>query len=93
MNPGLPAQEQLDQQRRMARRAYAQGRRWILRGVLLIVVAVVALGRGGGLMVTIGVVCWLLAILAISLGYNTRKQAKAIEQKIELMAHGGGPPA
>ena len=92
MNPGQPQQLELDQMRRTARRAWASGRRWILRGILLIVIAVVALTRGGGLMITISVVCWLLALLSISLGYSTRKQARAIEQKIELMAR-SAPPA
>lgn len=93
MNPGLPGpQTDLDVQRRMVRRAKAAGRRWILRGVLLAVIGVVGIVRGGTLMVTIGVVCGLLALLAVSLGRQTRLQAAEAERKIDLMAR-GGPPA
>ncbi|OGU00741.1 MAG: hypothetical protein A2085_04025 [Gemmatimonadetes bacterium GWC2_71_10] len=88
--PGTPGlSPDLEAQRKMARRAWGQGRRWILRGVLFIVIAVVALRQGGSLMIMISVACWLLALLSISLGYQTRKQAAEIERKIELMARGG----
>lgn len=81
-------------QRKLARRAYGQGRRWILRGVLFVIIAVTGLARGGTLMVTVSVVCWLLAILSFSLGRQTRIQAREIERKIELMSRtpsAGGP--
>ena len=86
---GGPAAPDLDAQRRTARRALAQGRRWILRGVLFVVIAITGLTRGGGLMTTISVVCWLLAILSFSLGRQTRLQAREIQRKIELMSRGG----
>jgi hypothetical protein len=85
-----PAAPDLDAQRRMARRALAQGRRWILRGVLFGVIAVTGLVRGGGLMITISVVCWVLAILSVSLGRRTRLQAREIERKIALMGRSAG---
>lgn len=88
MTAGSP---DLDAQRKMARRAYGQGRRWILRGVLFVVIAISGLARGGALMVTVSVVCWLLAILSLSLGRQTRIQAREIERKIELMSR--MPPA
>ena len=72
-------------QQALARRARGAGRRWILRGILLAVIGVIAFVRGGSLMITVGVVCYILALLAISLGQQTRKQAMAIEQKIALM--------
>ncbi len=81
-----PDPNDLEAQRRLARKARAAGRPWILRGILLIVVAVVGLYRGGSLMITIGVVSWILALLSISLGWQTRKQAMAIEEKLKLMS-------
>lgn len=93
MNPGAPgAAPDLDAQRRVVRRARAVGRRWILRGILLAIIAVVGILRGGSLMIAIGVACGLLAVLAVSLGRQTRRQAADIDRKIELMAR-GAPPA
>ena len=96
MNPGVPglpgAMPDLDAQRKMARRAWGQGRRWILRGVLFIVIAVAALRQGGSLMVMISVACWLLALLSISLGRQVRKQVADIERKIDLVSRGTGEP-
>ncbi len=83
---GVPDPNDLDAQRKLARRARAAGRHWILRGILLVVVAVIGFIRGGSLMIAIGVVCWILAMLSISLGYQTRKQAIAIEEKLKLMS-------
>jgi Flp pilus assembly protein TadB len=85
---GVGGMPDLDAQRKMARRAWAAGRRWVLRGILFIVIAFVAVFRGGSLMVTIAVVCWLLALLSISLGRQTRLQAAEIEKKIDLMQRG-----
>ncbi len=78
MNPFVPPD--LDEQRRLVRRARAQGRRWVLRGILLAVIGVVGLYRGGGVNVTIGVACWVLALLSISLGHRTRQQAAELEK-------------
>ncbi len=80
-----PDPNDLDAQRKLAHRAKAAGRHWILRGVLLVVVASVGFYRGGSLMTTIGVVSLLLAVLSISLGAQTRKQATALEEKLKLM--------
>ena len=81
----IPDPNDLDAQRKLAHQAKAAGRHWILRGVLLIVIAAVGLYRGGSLMTTIGGVCLLLAVLSISLGAQTRKQATALEEKLRLM--------
>ena len=85
----------LDDQGRMARRARVTGRRWILRGILFFVVSVVGFARGGPLMNTIGIVCLILAVLSVSLGRQTRRQAMDIEKKIRIMrgeAGGGAVP-
>ena len=79
--------QQLAEQRLAARRALRSGRHWILRGVLLIVVAVVAFWRGGAVYTILGVTMLLLALLALSLGRTVRRQARLMEEKIDLMEH------
>ena len=78
---------QLAEQREAARRALRAGRQWILRGVLLIVIAVVALVRGGVVYYLVGGTMLALAVLALSLGRTIRLQAHAMEEKIDLMEH------
>ncbi len=80
-----PDPNDLDAQRKLAHRAKAAGRHWVLRGVLLVVIAIVGFYRGGSLMTTIGVVCLLLALMSVSLGAQTRRQAKDLEEKLKLM--------
>lgn len=79
--------ELLASQRKAARRARAQGRRWYLRAVLMIVVAVVAFLRGGQVYYILGGALVLLAGMAVSLGTTVRRQADAMEEKIDLMEH------
>jgi predicted anti-sigma-YlaC factor YlaD len=79
--------EQLAAQRQAARRARAQGRRWYLRSVLMIVVAVVAVLRGGQVYYILAGALVLLAAMAVSLGTTVRRQADAMEEKIDLMEH------
>jgi hypothetical protein len=80
--------ERLAAQRKAARVARAQGRRWYLRSALMCVVAVVALVRGGQLYHILAAVLLLLAVLAVSLGKSVRMQADAMEQKLDLMEQG-----
>jgi hypothetical protein len=70
-------------------RARAQGRRWYLRAVLMLCIAVVALYRGGQINTVIGVALLVLALMAASLGHSTRKQARAMEEKLKLVQLAG----
>lgn len=78
-------QERLDSQRRLVRRARAQGRRWYLRGVLMLLVAAWSFWRGGSLYVTVGVVMVALSAMSFHLGRNLRASAAEAERKIALM--------
>lgn len=77
----------LAQQRALVRKARAQGRQWILRAMLLAVVAGVALVRGGAFNLALGTSMVLLAVIAVAMGLQLRRQAADIEQKIDLMQH------
>lgn len=86
MSPLDPAQiEQLAQQKAAMRRARAQGRRWYLRAAVMVMVAVIALYRGGQVNTVIGVVMAFLALLSWSLGRSLRRSAADMETKIGLM--------
>lgn len=85
MSLGPEHVEQLRVQRRNANRALSLGRRWYLRAVLMLVIAAVALYRGGQVQVTLGVVMALLAVLSLSLGRTSRRSARQSLQKIDLM--------
>ena len=87
MTPGVGRAQQLAEQRQAARRALRSGRQWILRGVLLVVIAVVAFMRGGAVYTILGVTMLMLALLALSLGRTVRRQARLMEEKIDLMEH------
>jgi hypothetical protein len=84
MNPA--ESQQLQEARRAVRQARAQGRRWYLRAVLMLCIAAVALHRGGQINTFIGVAMLVVALLAASLGHTTRRQATAMQQKLDLMA-------
>jgi len=68
------------------RRARAQGRRWYLRAVVMALVMVFALYRGGALNNLIGVVMLLLAALSASLGLSLRRSATETVTIAELLA-------
>jgi len=77
--------ERLETQRKAARLARAQGRRWYLRAVLMCLIAAVGLMRGGQLYHILSGVMLLLAAMAASLGKQVRRQADEMERKIDLM--------
>ena len=79
--------EEVARLRQVARRSLAQGRRWYLRAVLLMVIAVVGGSRGGSLYTTIAIVMIVLATMAISLGHSLRKQGRIMADRIDLMEH------
>lgn len=86
MSPLDPAQVELLAQLTAAmRRARAQGRRWYLRSVLMLAIAVVALYRGSQINTVVGVVMVFLALLSVSLGRSLRTSATDMETKIKLM--------
>jgi hypothetical protein len=81
-----PEQAQLlIDQRKTAKRALGQGRRWFLRGFLMFVISIVAGYRGGQVNVIIAIVMVLLAALCFSLGRSLRRNARASIAKIDLM--------
>ena len=89
MSPLDPAQaQQLAQQKAAVGRARAQGRRWYLRSVLMVAIALVALYRGGQINTVVGVVMAFLSLLAWSLGRSLRRSAADMETKIALMEKG-----
>ena len=79
--------ELLKKQRKLAERALSQGRRWYLRAVLMLVVAVVAVARGGQVNFAIGGIMVLLAVLCASMGRSMRRGARESLEKIDLMEH------
>ena len=86
MSPLDPDQaRQLAELKAAARRSRAQGRRWYLRAVLMVVIGVVALYRGAQLNVIIGSVMLVLALMSFSLGRGMRRSADDMERKIQLM--------
>lgn len=79
--------ELLKKQRKVAQRALGQGRRWYLRAVLMLVIAVVAGIRGGQVNYVIGGVMVLLAGICASMGRSMRRGARESLEKIDLMEH------
>jgi hypothetical protein len=83
MNPELL---KLEEQKQAARRARALGRRWILRGLLLAVTALVAVTRGGSFYHSLALALAIVAVLAAHLGRQMRRTAAEMDRKIALMA-------
>jgi len=80
----------LEEQKKAVRRARTEGRRWILRGILLAVVAVAAFLRGGSFYRSLGVALAIVAVLAGHLGRQMRRTAAEMERKIQLLVGGQG---
>ena len=78
---------QLAAQRKAAQRALGQGRRWYLRAVLLMVIAVVAVYRGGQINRFVGITMVVLAGVSASMGRGLRRGAADTLAKIDLMEH------
>ena len=77
--------EELAVQRKKAKRALGQGRRWFLRGILMFVIAIVAGYRGGQMNMVIGIAMVVLSALCFSLGRSMRRSAHESIAKIDLM--------
>lgn len=83
--PGVPVAPHLpdlDDQRRLVARARGQSRRWLLRGVLLVVIAALSFRRGW---VIFGAAFFALALLVLQLSRSSLKQAAELEQKLSLL--------
>lgn len=80
--PGVSQLPDLDDQRRLVARARAQARRWMLRSVLLLAIAALAM-RGGWLL--FGLVFLALAILAIQLARSTTRRAAQLADLLKAL--------
>jgi len=81
--PVVPHLPDLEDQRRLIARARSQAWRWMLRCVLLLVIAALAIRQGW---IVLGVACFLLSLLGLQLNRSNLKQAAALEQKLSLLA-------
>lgn len=75
-------------QRRSLGRLRAEARRWLLRGLLLVVVAVVCFAQGGSLFVTLGIVLALLALPAYAMSREATRIGDEAQRKINLLEAG-----
>jgi hypothetical protein len=80
--PGVPHLPDLEDQRRLIAKARRDARAWLIRCVLMIVVAAFAVRTG---LLFFGVVLFLLALLVLQLSHSNYKQAAALERKLELL--------
>ncbi|HTT69220.1 MAG TPA: hypothetical protein VMF70_14445 [Gemmatimonadales bacterium] len=78
--PVVPRLPGLDDQRRLVTRARAEARRWLLRSVLLLVVAALAVRRGW---IVFGVVFLALAILGLQLSRSTGRRAGELARRLD----------
>lgn len=77
--PVVPRLPGLDDQRRLVDRARAQARRWLLRSVLMLVIAALAVRRGW---VVFGLVFLGLAILGLQLARSTSRRAAELARRL-----------
>ena len=92
MNPA--GTDEIDGLRRRLARLRADARQWLLRGVLLLVIAAFSFRRGGSLFVTMGAALVLLALIAVSMSRIARNRREAAQRKLELLdaaGKAGGP--
>lgn len=80
--PVVPHLPDLDDQRRLIARARSQAWRWLLRCVLLIVIAALAFRKGW---IALGTACFVLALLGLQLNRSNLKQAAELERKLALL--------
>jgi len=80
--PVVPHLPDLDDQRRLIARARGQAWRWMLRCVLLIVIAALAFRKGW---IVLGTVCFALALLGLQLNRSNLRQAAELERKLALL--------
>jgi len=72
----------LDDQRRLIAKARNESRRWLIRGVLMIAIAAIAVRRGW---VVFGLIFLALAMLGLGLARSTSRRATELEAKLDLL--------
>jgi hypothetical protein len=77
--PPVPRLPGLDDQRRLVIRARSESRRWLVRSVLLLVIAALAVRRGW---VAFGLVFLALALLGLQLSRSTSRRAAELERRL-----------
>ena len=80
--PAVPHLPDLEDQRRLIARARGQAWRWMVRCVLLIVIAALAFRRGW---IALGTACFALSLLGLQLNRSNLKQAAELERKVALL--------
>ena len=80
--PSVPHLPDLDDQRRLIARARGESRRWLLRGVLLLVIGALSVRRGW---IVFGLVFFALSLLVLQLSRSNLKQAAELERKLGLL--------
>ncbi|MDO8667118.1 MAG: hypothetical protein Q7J79_10935 [Gemmatimonadales bacterium] len=81
----------LERQGHLVKRLRADARRWVMRGVLLLVAGISFLRWGGTLFVTLGVAFVLLAVLTVLLARQNVLGARGLAAKLELLRSGTTP--
>jgi len=80
--PVVPHLPDLDEQRRLIARARRDACHWLLRCVLLVVIAALSFRRGW---IVFGAVFFALMLLALQLSRSNLKAAAELEQKLALV--------
>jgi len=78
--PVVPHLPGLEDQRRLVARARAESRSWLVRSVLLLVVAALAVRRGW---IVFGAVLLALAMLGLGLARSTSRRADELARRLE----------
>jgi hypothetical protein len=79
---GVPHLPDIEDQRRLVARARGQARRWTTRGILLFVIAALAVRYGW---LIFGLIFLALALLALELARSTRRRAAALADRLKAM--------
>lgn len=83
MNPAELAE--YEAQRRTLTQIRSEARRWLLRGVLLLVISVVSFTRGGSFFVTLGIILTLLAVVSYSISREATRIGDEAQRKLGLL--------
>ena len=84
MNPGDLSDPEA--QGALLKRLRAEARRWLLRGVLLLVMAMVSLRTGGSLYIAMGIAFAALAVMAYLMSRRTAKASAELKRRMEQAA-------
>ncbi|HXY68990.1 MAG TPA: hypothetical protein VEH62_06040 [Gemmatimonadales bacterium] len=78
--PVVPQLPGIEDQRRLIVRARSESRRWLLRSVLLLVIAALSVRRGW---IVFGLVFLALAMLGLGLARSTSRRAAELARRVE----------